>query len=390
MTTTPPKRPDKPLVLGQRTDTPAVLGEPAPAGTGQLDAVSCANAERCWAVGAPAPSALDGPTPLGPPSAAVVDATADGGKTWAAQQLTLTPLPTLTGISCPSTRLCMTVGLSGSGTAGIVLTTHDAGASWAQVSVPTGAVIITSIECAGIAECTAIASDGTTFWSADSTDFGLTWDREGNLPPGLEDAGNLSCVAGASCLVTGFTATTAGHGQGAVAVSTDGGETWTAAAVPSGAGLVQGVGCATISSCLAVGTTSTTVSSVVPARGALLASHDGGHTWVMSAGPQPVDDMYGIDCPSRSICAVVGTDWVGTPAVGTGAVASSRDGGATFTPSSTQYTPLALTALACPTVHGCVAVGGDTVARVRLPQVARPRVHARGRAVPHAPPTSMR
>ena len=170
----------------------------------------------------------------------------------------------------------------------------------------------------------------STFWSAHSTDFGQTWAREGDLPPGFLDAGDLSCLPGAACLVTGYTATTAGHGQGAIAISTDGGGTWAAAVVPAGTGLLQGAVCATISSCLAVGTTSTTVSAVVPAHGALLTSDDGGHTWVLSAATQPIDDIFGIACPSASICVMVGTNWVGTPAVGTGAVAHSSDGGADF------------------------------------------------------------
>jgi photosystem II stability/assembly factor-like uncharacterized protein len=389
-TTTPAaKSPVEPRVLGQQKGMPAVVGQPAPAGTGQLDAVTCADAAHCWAVGAPGTTAASaaGTTSSVPPTAAtVIDATVNGGMTWTAQAVTVTPAPALTGISCPTVRLCMAVGLSGTGTAGVVLTTSDAGTTWAPASVPSGAIVITSIECAAATDCTAIASDGTTFWSAHSTDFGRTWTQEGDLPPGFLDAGNLACVAGASCLVTGYTATTAGHGQGAIAISTDGGGTWTAASVPAGTGLVQGAVCATISSCLAVGTMSTTVSAVVPAKGQLLTSDDGGHTWASAtAGQQPVDDMYGVDCPSGSTCAVVGTNWIGIPAVGTGAVAHSSDGGATFTASATEYTPLALTALACPTARRCVAVGGDTVARITLAQATS--ASRRGGST-HTPPGS--
>ena len=63
---------------------------------------------------------------------------------------------------------------------------------------------------------------------------------------------------------------------------------------------------------------------------------------------------------------MVGTDWVGLPAVGTGAVAQSVDGGQTFRASTAAYVPLSLTALACPTSTACVAVGGNTVARLTL------------------------
>ena len=270
----------------------------------------------------------------------------------------------------------MAVGLSGTGTAGVVLTTGDGGTTWTPAPVPTGAIDVTSVVCASPTDCTVVATDGTTFWSAHSTDFGHTWEREGDLPPGLMDAGNLSCVAGAACLVTGFTATTAGHGQGAIAISTDGGATWAAAAVPAGSGLLQRATCMTISSCLAVGTTATAVSAVIPAQGALLTSDDGGHTWVRAPAAQPIDDIYGVDCPSPSTCAMVGTNWTGTPAVGTGAVARSTDGGAVFTAATTEYTPLALTAVTCPTTQRCVAVGGDTVARITLPRSRSPHTTA--------------
>src|SRR6202034_2583786 len=54
-TTSPGKAHGEPPVLGQQSGTPAAVGQPAPAGTGQLDAVSCAGVERCWAVGTPGP-----------------------------------------------------------------------------------------------------------------------------------------------------------------------------------------------------------------------------------------------------------------------------------------------------------------------------------------------
>jgi hypothetical protein len=384
-TTTPTtKAPNEPRVLGQHKGTPAAVGQPAPAGTGSLAAVTCADPTHCWAVGAPGPITATTTTSSVPPTTTVIDATVDGGKTWTGQQVTLTPTPALTGISCPGTRLCMAVGLSGTGAMGVVLTTSDAGVTWAPASIPPGAVVVTSVVCATATDCTAIASDGTTFWSAHSVDFGRTWEREGDLPAGFLDAGHLSCAAGAACLVTAYTATTAGHGQGAIAISTDGAATWTAATVPTGTGLVQGAVCATISSCLAVGTTSTTLSAIVPANGELLTSDDGGHTWVGAAAGQPVDDMYGIDCPGQSTCAVVGTDWVGTPPVGTGAVARSTDGGSTFTGSATEYTPLALTSLSCPTTQRCIAAGGDTVVRITLSPATARRHTPTGSSFPFA------
>jgi hypothetical protein len=93
---------------------------------------------------------------------------------------------------------------------------------------------------------------------------------------------------------------------------------------------------------------------------------DGGHTWTDVTNAPPVDDVYDVECPTAAVCAMVGTHWAGNPPVGTGAVAQSGDGGATFKASSAAYIPITLTALACPTPARCVAVGGDTVARVTL------------------------
>jgi hypothetical protein len=384
--TAPAKAASKPPVLGQQTGKPAAVGQPAPTGTGQLSAVACAGRGHCWAVGTPGPPA-PGPattdsttTSTTPPvPTTVIDATVNGGRTWVAQPLTLTAAPALTGISCPTVQLCMAVGLSGSASAGIVLTTHRGGEVWGEVSNPAGATVITSVECASAVDCTVIASDGTTYWSAHSVNFGHSWQRGGTLPAGLQDAAALACVTGGPCLVTGFTTTTAGHGQGAIVISGDRGATWTAANVPAGTGLLQGAVCATVTSCLAAGTTSTTVSAVVPAKGEVLTSQDGGQTWDASPSALSVDDVFGIDCPSPRICAVVGAKWVGHPAIGAGAVARSHDSGLSFTASTTAYTPLPLTALACFSARACVAVGGNTVASIAF---------AKAKAKPSSPTTT--
>jgi hypothetical protein len=392
-----PKAHRDPPVLGQRRGAAAV-GQPAPEGTGQLDAVSCADALHCWAVGTPgatttpASGSDPGSTTSSVPAVvatAVVDATVDGGRSWTAEPLSFPAAPALTGISCPLVRLCMAVGLSGLAPTGTVLTTQRGGADWRAAAAPAGAIVVTSVDCTSATDCTVIAGDGTTFWSALSTDFGRTWARGGNLPAGLQGAGGLSCVPGAACLVTGYTLTTGGHGQGAIVISLDGGTTWSAADVPAGTGLLQSVACAAVTTCLAVGTTSTTVSAVVPAHGAVLVSNDDGHTWSPAPEAPSVNDGFGVDCPSSLICAMVGTKWVGHPAVGTGAVAQSRDGGGSFVASTTSYTPLPLTALACPTAQRCVAVGGDTVARVTLAQ-ARRRSHRPRTTTPSARPNGLR
>ena len=352
--------------------TPLAVGQPAPGQTGQLGAVSCFDARRCWAVGVPGPNAT---MPAG--SATVVVATTDGGMSWSAQRVVGGYTPELSGIACPTKSDCIAVGSNGL-SSGVVITTDDGGKHWLSATTPTGAVTISSVECTGVADCTALVSNGTVTWSSQTTDFGETWTQQGNLPASFVAAGALTCMPAGPCLVAGYVPAAAGHGTGAIAVSQDGGQAWSSATVPSGIGTLQSTACLSASVCLAGGSTSTTVSDVVPAAGQLLSSTDGGTTWSAVPGTVPVDDVFGLACPSAELCAMVGTDWEGSPAVSSGAVAQSNDGGSSFKASRSAYVPLALTALSCPTTAACVAVGGDSVARVSL--ISPPTSHHQNRA----------
>ena len=358
-----------PRVLGQPAGTPHVLGQPAPAGS-DLVALSCPDRSRCWAVGVAGPDT----GPSSPPS--VIVATSDGGAHWKPEAVTGAFIPQFSAVSCPDRTHCMAVGSNGASVpgSGVVFTTADAGATWQQVAAPAGVLTVGSVVCPAVEQCTVVVNDGTLVWSARSADFGQTWQRTGNLPAGFVGSDVMSCTPAGPCLIGGYVPSGAGHGAGAIALSPDGGQTWSAASVPSGIGVLQAATCLSVMECLAVGSTSTTVSAVAPAHGQLLRSADGGHTWAPAAAP-PVDDAYGIACPSARVCVMVGTRWVGAPAVGTGAVAQSGDGGTMFTLSTSAYTPTTLTALDCPTTRRCVAAGGATVARVTV-VAPEPKRHA--------------
>jgi photosystem II stability/assembly factor-like uncharacterized protein len=360
-----PSPPKVPRVLGQAAGTPLVVGQPAPSGTGDLGAVSCATVRRCWAVGIAGPNA----TPAsGATAATVIAATTNGGTTWKAQAVSGGSTPQLSGVSCPAATECMAVGSNGASLpgSGVVITTSDAGATWTAVASPQNALAVLSVTCASPNDCTTVVSDGTSTWAAHSADFGQSWQQGGNLPSTFQPENDLTCLAGGICLDAGYVPTSNSHGQGAVAVSVDGGKTWALATVPAGTGVLQSTACPSTTVCLAAGSTGTTVSDVVPAKGELLRSTDGGHTWEQSAGTVPVEDIYGMACPSAQQCAMVGAFWFGLPEVGVGSVAQSIDAGSTFRSSPSSYTPLTLTAVACPSTSSCIAVGGHTVAKVTL------------------------
>jgi hypothetical protein len=367
--TSRPIAPGPAAVLGQPQGTPLVKGQPAPASVGQLGAVTCASVERCWAVGVPGPNA-----PASAGGSSVIIATTNGGATWIPQTVAGGATPELSGVACPTKVDCLAVGSNGS-SSGVAVVTHDGGANWASATSPTGSIAVQSVTCAGLAQCTALAGNGTAVWSVRTTDFGQTWTQMGSLPSSFVVDGTLFCASGGPCLVPGYVPTSAGHGQGALAVSRDGGQTWNGASLPAGTGVLQAATCSTVSRCLASGSTSTTVSDVAAAQGQLLQSADGGSTWTAATAP-PVDDGYGMACPSAQLCALAGANWEGNPAVAAGAVAQSRDGGGEFSLSPAAYAPITLTAVACPSTAACVAVGGDVVARITLVQPRPPHKHS--------------
>jgi photosystem II stability/assembly factor-like uncharacterized protein len=355
--------PRTPHILGAPSGTPLVLGQPAPAGTGELGALSCATARRCWAVGVASPNAAGLPG-----SATVIVATKDGGRTWREQRVTGGSIPQLSGVSCPTLTDCIAVGSDGGSLpgSGVVVATTNAGATWNPVAAPAGSLTVLAVSCASATECLAIVNDGSFIWSATSTDLGHTWQRNGNMPSLFLPGDDLSCRVGGPCLVAGYVPTGTGTGEGAIARSADGGQTWSLASVPNGMGILRSAACATALDCLAAGSTSSSVDNVVRAKGALLRSTDGGRSWQPVAGPPPVSDVFDVECPSAAVCAMVGTVWKGNSTVGTGGVAQSGDGGRTFQLSSAAYVPLSLTALSCPTSTACFAAGGDSLARVTV------------------------
>jgi photosystem II stability/assembly factor-like uncharacterized protein len=350
---------------------PTVVGQPAPAGTDRLAAVSCGSASRCWAVGAaePAANAQESGAP------AAIDATTDGGKHWSAQVVPLTTPSTLSAVSCPDAGHCMAVGeSSGTSQVGLVLATADGGRTWRAVDPPAGTADLVGVSCSDPADCQVLATDGSSFWSDVTADGGSTWQRGGTLPAGFAGAGGIECPTTSTCAVAGYVPTGPGHGTGAIATTADGGATWQAAGVPPGTGLLHGIACPGPTTCIAVGTTSTTDSDISPGTGTVLVASGTLATFTAAAAPADLDDGFGISCPATDACAAVGTQWTtDTPPTPEAGVVTTLDGGTIWTTPLTRFVPVGLAGVACPTQASCVAVGGDVIARIALPGSASDR-----------------
>lgn len=340
-----------------------------PTGTGSLDAVSCGSSSDCWAVGlAPAEpdSAASGR------SHAVVDGTADGGRSWRADAVPVPGAASLIGVDCSGPRACMAVGADvvGGATQGLVLVTTDRGRRWTVMHAPAGATDLVAVDCTAPGDCTVLAGQGPGYWAASTMDDGAVWQHLGTLPGGLAGVSSLACTSTGTCLAAGNTPTTPGKGAAAVAVTADGGMTWSSATLPPGTGPLHDVNCPAPAQCLAVGTKSPTTIGVAQGQGEVLSSTDAGTTWTTVAAPASVGDAFGIACPTASRCAVVGTGWtMSKPPGPTGGVAASMDGGGTWLGTSARYVPVGLAAVSCPTATNCVAAGSDELARITLPPI---------------------
>lgn len=344
-----------------------VLGHPAPGGTGALEAVACATTSTCWAVGA---MPVGRQTPSSGGATVVMARTTDAGARWGTVRVHTRAPVELTSISCPDRRHCTAVGATSVQgiPVGAVLTTADGGRKWSTGPAPAGSVDLAGVDCRTASACVALATDGTTYWAATTTDGGRVWQREGDLPAGFGGAGGLACPRPDLCLVAGYTAASPGKGAGAVAVTNDGGANWKVATLPAGTGLLHTVACLRAGPCLAAGTTSTTDTDLSPAPGALLASNDGGATFTADRSPAGMGDAFGLACSGPARCVMVGTVWTtGTDPVPTGSVLLTDDAGRRWRRVASRFVPVGLTGVACPTPTACVAAGNDVVARIDLP-----------------------
>ena len=228
----------------------------------------------------------------------------------------------------------------------------------------------------GIGLCIAIVTNGTSLWSSRSTDFGTTWQQAGEP---------ARCVPGsdrprvrrskAICLVAGYVPTGAGHGAGALAAErrrrADVGER-------DGAGRRR----------VAPKRRLRDLDLVLRRRDDL----DDRQRRRSGQGPAPPErrrrshlDLRAPSPPSTTptgspVRAHGSAPWsvpTGPASLLSGRVPWPRATTAVrrSLSSSAAYVPLTLAALSCPTTAACIAVGGDTLARITLQPPAT--THAR-------------
>ena len=336
-------------------------GLPAPVQS--LQAVSCATALRCWAVGS---STATSAAPSGP----VIVASTDAGTTWKVQ-----PLPPgigyLAGIACGTTRTCTAVGQAG-GTGvgpGVILTTTNGGAAWVSQPVPTGTTDVTAVSCRPGLRCTALGTVAGRVTTLTPGGTGGAWAAGGPLPAAASVATSIACTDRLHCWATASDSTDPSHAVGSIDTSADGGATWTPQTLPAGTGAVNAVDCATATgssgarTCTAVGTTSTVLNGTRTGQGMVLTS-SGGATWTSDPVPAGVADLLDVSCGAGPCVAVGAT--VGTAAQGGVVVLAPATGGSAsiWRRSATVAVALPLTGVSCVSLAACTVVGESVSARL--------------------------
>ena len=166
----------------------------------------------------------------------------------------------------------------------------------------------------------------------------------------------VSCTSAASCTAVGATPDNSG-GQQPLAEYWNG-TAWAVQATPTGESgdYLTGVSCTSATSCVALGT------EVIGETNLPFAQTWNGSTWTAQPVPSPSGSLSallsGISCASGSDCTAVGYSQSLTGGLHSNTLAEHWDGSTWSiqpTPNSTNLNQL--TAISCPTVADCTAVG---------------------------------
>lgn len=161
----------------------------------------------------------------------------------------------------------------------------------------------------------------------------------GGSSVGAGGLNGVSCATATTCIAVGANAA----GAPVIAATADAGAHWSAQEAPGRAGALEAVNCPTTSHCVAGGATT------------LLTTTDGGSTWSFAPTP-PSTTILGLACPGATVCLAVGL----APTVAgpeEGVLVRSGDGGATWSSISLPYDTAGLDDVACPTATRCIAAG---------------------------------
>lgn len=310
---------------------------PSPAGSGILGGVSCVSKTFCEAVGEYSSGSVVG-------VAAVWT-----GSAWRAQS---TPNPPgaafthLNGVSCASAKSCETAGDFRVNT-----TTSDAkalaeawnGSAWLlqRAVAPPGATFNTlaAVSCVSATFCEAVGThDNSAGAEVDLAEEwnGKVWAIQSTPGPHSPDKPASGALTGVSCVSVSF-CEAVGSGPNGASAEMWTGTSWKAQTMPGTAVQPTVVSCADVDFCMSV-------------DGFGRVDIWNGSSWSAASNVPGFSGVSAVSCASPSYCEVVG----GGPS---GEDAAMWDGSAWSAQPTPGPVSLALSAISCPQVNSCEAVG---------------------------------
>jgi hypothetical protein len=357
----------------------------------ELGPLTCPTATTCYVEGDNATS------DSGPANMDTMYVSYDGAVSWNA-------LPVPAGITFTSALSCTSAVNCAAGALlngqPVLAVTANGAHSWTLDPLPAGPSQIfrlscpTTTTCIGLATASAIIKGAVFFPPYIRTRFLITTDggaRFTTSAPAGESMFNLSCPTARDCVAVGTRdrdrSARYANEPGVVAITHDGGATWSSGTLPQNQGTFPPITCVDTGHCYTLGqfvAVRYNAGSFSPASD-LLASADGGRTWAVRHLPAsvPVPQLSDLACASDGTCYASGSEAVpervygGIPSRPGGAingyspvVVTTHDAGLTWSrvafavpahlPPAMQADPnafLSVGYIQCPQPDACIALG---------------------------------
>lgn len=330
------------------------------AGGGALLAVSCPSATSCVAVGQAVSSGARKSSKVGKsrtPFAELWD-----GSSWTIESI---PTPAsggvLRGVSCTSPTACIAVGQTGGLRPTGTLTERWDGSSWTIEPSPSpGQGVLSGVSCTSASACVAVGeanrrSGGFPYRPLVELWNGRQWAVQRVPAPHGGFLNGVSCASATTCMAVGYGLLN--RVEDTPFVERWNGSRWTYGLPPHPAhgGMLAGVSCPAANACVATGTSPLSFTTAKP----LAESWDGSRWRIARAPRRAGSDDYlvgGISCASASACTAVGGAVYGIRRLKT--VAESWNGRRwTIQQTPNPANGGGLFGVSCTAAQACIAVG---------------------------------
>ena len=230
--------------------------------------------------------------------------TTDSGASWSVAT-TPTGVTDLLFDSCWSSTVCIAYGTNSSGSYVLLYSTND-GQSWNLATMPSGISVDNVNNCPSSTVCIAYGPNSSgSYVPLYSTNGGQSWNLA-TMPSGISFDYVNNCPSSTVCIAEG----TNSSGSYIPLYSTNDGQSWNLATMPSGISFdFYSIDCPSSTACLATGTNSIilTVNSTVS-----LYSTNGGQSWNLATMPSGISFGYVNNCQSSTACLADGTNSTGS------------------------------------------------------------------------------